>query len=142
MIAEMATPATDYAAQLQRHLPILRYDSQEPYFADGAAEWTDNPGNELCRLDGSLIASASPGQALQQLSLGFLAAGSYADGSPVSHFDRIRDPAHDYVAQARALHVQARYANRIYGHWDDGQRRPVVAGLLVLLLLQRLQPAR
>jgi hypothetical protein len=124
MIARMVAAAPDYAALLARHRPVLRYDSQEPYFADSAAEWTDNPGNELCRMDGSLIASAGPGQALQQLSLSFLAAGSYADGSPVSHFDRIRDPAHDYVAQARLLHVQTRYANRIYGHWatgDDGR---------------------
>ena len=32
---------------LRRFLPRLRYDSNEQYFADSAAQWTDNPGNEL-----------------------------------------------------------------------------------------------
>ena len=31
--------------------PGLKYDSMEQYFCDSAAEWTDNPGNELRRAD-------------------------------------------------------------------------------------------
>ena len=45
---------------LQRHMPLLRYDSQEPYFADAASEWTDNPANQLRRADGTVIAAARP----------------------------------------------------------------------------------
>ena len=43
---------------LRRHTPVLRYDSQEPYFADAASEWTDNPGNQLRRAEGTVIAAA------------------------------------------------------------------------------------
>jgi hypothetical protein len=38
---------------LRRHQPGLKYDSMEQYFCDSAAEWTDNPGNELRRADGA-----------------------------------------------------------------------------------------
>jgi|SRR5450755_1320530 hypothetical protein len=59
------TTGVDPAALLHRHVPVLRYDSQEPYFADAASEWTDNPGNQLRRADGTVIAvaSADSGQA-------------------------------------------------------------------------------
>jgi hypothetical protein len=43
---------------LERHKPFLKYDSQESYFADSAAEWTDNPGNQLARADGTVLATA------------------------------------------------------------------------------------
>ncbi len=108
-----ATP--DPAILLPRHVPLLRYDSQEPYFADAASEWTDNPGNQLRRVDGTVIASAGAG-----LSLSFLAPVHYANGEAVSPDDRIGDPSHDYPAQARALHSQPQYANRVYGHWATG----------------------
>ena len=32
---------------LRRFAPRLRYDSNEQYFADSPAQWTDNPGHEL-----------------------------------------------------------------------------------------------
>ena len=105
---------------LQHHIPVLRYDSQEPYFADAAAEWTDNPGNELRRADGTVIAAASPAGDQPLLSLSFLDPGGYPGGQPVAHNDRIADPSHDYVAQARALHAQPQYANVVYGHWATG----------------------
>ena len=38
----------------------------------------------------------------------------------MAHSDRIADPSHEYVAQAQALHAQAQYANRVYGHWATG----------------------
>jgi len=34
---------------LRRFQPQLLYDSNEAFFADSAAEWTDNPGNVLRR---------------------------------------------------------------------------------------------
>jgi hypothetical protein len=121
----MAQPTTpDLTVLLQRHLPLLRYDSQEPYFADSAAEWTDNPGNTLTRADGTVLAAATPAAGQKQLSLSLLAQGAYSDGTPASHDDRVGDPSRDYVSQARAMHAQDRYANRIYGHWataSDGR---------------------
>lgn len=106
---------TDLAALLQRHRPILRYDAQEPYFADSAAEWTDNPGNQLHAADGRLLAAAPA-----VLSLGFLGPDRYADGQPARRDDRIGDPTRDYDRQAAALHVQPRYRNQMYGHWAVG----------------------
>jgi hypothetical protein len=110
----------DPADLLQRHLPVLRYDSQEPYFADAASEWTDNPGNELRRADGTVIAAASPVGDEPLLSLSFLDPARYPNGEGVAHDDRIADPSHNYVAQAQALHAQPQYANRVYGHWATG----------------------
>ena len=114
----------DPAGLLQRHIPMLRYDAQEPYFADAASEWTDNPGNVLRRADGTVLASATPDGGQAKLSLGFLGPTQYPGDAPVSADDRVADPAHDYVAQAQALHAQPQYANRVYGHWatgDDGR---------------------
>ena len=105
---------------LQRHIPVLRYDSQEPYFADAASEWTDNPGNQLRRASGTVIAAATPGGDQPLLSLSFLDPTLYPNGEAVANDDRIADPSHNYVAQAQALHAQPQYANRVYGHWATG----------------------
>ena len=113
-----ATP--DPAELLARHLPVLRYDSQEPYFADAASEWTDNSVNVLRRADGTTLAAATPTGGELQLSLSFLGPTRYANGEAVSADDRIADPSHDYVAQAAALHARPEYANRVYGHVANG----------------------
>ena len=105
---------------LQRHIPVLHYDSQEPYFADAASEWTDNPGNQLQRANGNVIAAATPASDQALLSLSFLDPAAYPNGEAVAGDDRIADPSHDYVAQAQALHDQPQYANRVYGHWATG----------------------
>jgi hypothetical protein len=110
----------DPADLLHRHIPVLRYDSQEPYFADAASEWSDNPGNQLRRADGTVIAAATPVGDQPLLSLAFLDTSDYPSGAAVAPDDRIADPSHDYVAQAQALHAQPQYANRVYGHWATG----------------------
>jgi hypothetical protein len=115
----MATIA-DPAQLLQRHAPVLRYDSQEPYFADAASEWTDNPGNQLKRADGTVIAAATPTGGQPPLSLGFLGPGHYANGDPVLADDRIGVTSKDYIAEAQAMHAQPQYANRVYGHSATG----------------------
>jgi hypothetical protein len=108
---------TDFAALLAQHQPIPRFDTQEAYFADSAAEWTDAPGQVLQRADGTPIAAAPPAG---PLSLAFLAPGLYADGTAARADDCISCPTRDYVAAARRLHAQPRYANRIYGRWASG----------------------
>ena len=115
----MAT-STGPAQLLQRHAPVLRYDSQEPYFADAASEWTDNPGNQLKRADGTVIAAATPTGGQPALSLGFLGPARYANGAPAHADDRIGVTSKDYVAQAQAMHAQPRYSNRVYGHSATG----------------------
>jgi hypothetical protein len=90
---------------LRQFLPRLRYDSNEQYFADSAAQWTDNPGNELRRGDGTLLASAP------ELSLDYI--GDYAAEAS----DFISDPRRDYRAQYVALRVaRPELKNRVYGH--------------------------
>jgi Vacuolar protein sorting-associated protein 62 len=97
------------AELLQRHRPFLKYDSHESYFADSAAEWTDNPGNRLVARDGSVLAVGG-----EALSLAFLGA-EYPGGRRATEGDRIGDPSRRYAQQARALHVRPAYANRVYG---------------------------
>jgi Vacuolar protein sorting-associated protein 62 len=96
---------------LVRHRPILKYDSQEVYFADSAAEWTDCPGNRLVRKDRSVVATAGAG-----LGLGFLGEAQYGNGAATAPTDVISDPSKDYRGQARALHQQPGLANHVYGH--------------------------
>ena len=105
---------------LQRHVPVLRYDAQEPYFADAASEWTDNPGNVLPNGDGTVLAAATPAGDQPQLSLGFLGPSVYANGVAAARNDRIANPSHDYIAQAQSLHAKPQYADRVYGHWATG----------------------
>ncbi|MEA2431094.1 MAG: hypothetical protein QOI19_1567 [Thermoleophilaceae bacterium] len=105
----MSTPAE----LLERHKPFLKYDSHEPYFADSAAEWTDNPGNVLMRSDGTVLATAENG-----LDLGFLGT-TYSPNAAAARTDVIGNTAHDYAKQARELHKRPDYANRVYGHVVD-----------------------
>ena len=70
---------------LRRYAPELRYETQETYFADSAAEMTDNyvghrGTNYLVDGSGTRIAAANPANALADLSLGFLGNPVYADG--------------------------------------------------------------
>jgi|tagenome__1003787_1003787.scaffolds.fasta_scaffold20678691_2 hypothetical protein len=94
---------------LERHRPVLKYDSQESYFADSAAEWTDNPGNRLQRADGTVIAEQGKG-----LSLAFL--GEQYDRRTARKTDVISNPGKTYREEARRLHDDPRYGNRMYGH--------------------------
>jgi hypothetical protein len=100
---------TDAHALLARHTPRLVYDSQEAYFADSAAIWTDSASNVLKRANGTLLAKPP------QLALGYLGAHTYADGKPVLADDAIGETTRDYAKHAAALHANAAYRNRIHG---------------------------
>ena len=72
---------------LRRFLPRLRYDSNEQYFADSPAQWTDNPGNELRRTRRQAArprarAHARPARRRR----------TYSDGREVEKGDFIGDP--------------------------------------------------
>jgi hypothetical protein len=95
---------------LALHKPVLKYDSQESYFADSAAVWTDAPGNRLVRADGTVLAEAGKG-----LSLAFLGP-RYPNGQRAEKDDVIGHRLKNYREQARRLHEQPQYANRVYGH--------------------------
>jgi VPS62-like protein len=101
---------TTFAELLKRHRPVLKYDSQESYFADSAAEWTDNPGNRLLDANGKELAVAKQG-----LTTAFLGV-EYPDGTAADKRDVISNPGKEYREEARKLHENPRYANRMYGH--------------------------
>src|ERR1044072_9035654 len=96
---------TDLRPLLARDKPRLAYDPHEFYFADAAAIWTDSPTNVLKRADGAVVARPP------QLSLAFL-------GTPygATTTDAIGDTTRNYAANAKQLHAQAKYANRVHGH--------------------------
>jgi hypothetical protein len=93
---------------LEAFKPVLKYDSQEAYFADSAAEWTDTPGNVLLNAAGHQIAAAGTG-----LDLSLLAKAS-KDGTATAD-DVLSDPARDYAEQARVAHANPEFANKFYG---------------------------
>jgi hypothetical protein len=103
---------------LRRFSPALRYDSNEQFFADDAAQFTAAPGIELRRAPaagkpGAVLASADkqPG-----LALGFLGPTTYPGDHAVEKTDRMSVRGKDY----RTQYVKLRQArpdlnNRIYG---------------------------
>ncbi|HEX5616876.1 MAG TPA: Vps62-related protein [Solirubrobacteraceae bacterium] len=95
---------------LKKYRPFLKYDSQESYFADSAATWTDNPGNKLLDKDGKQLAVAG-----DELSPTFIGP-TYPGGRKADARDLISNPSKNYREQARTLHEVKRYRNRMYGH--------------------------
>jgi hypothetical protein len=102
----------DFGQLLAKHRPILKYDSHELYFADSAAEWTDNAANVLRDSGGALVAAATPQAGQTQLSLHLLSQANYPNGHAPDKDDRIGDTTKDYVEQARLLHLEPKYRNQ------------------------------
>src|SRR3954470_16415221 len=92
---------TDPRALLERYRPRLVYDSQEAYFADSAAVFTDSPTNNLRRANGAPIA-APP-----KLSLDYLGTTAYQDGQKVLQGDVIGDTTRNYARNAKAIRDKA-----------------------------------
>lgn len=93
---------------LKRYQPVVKYDSQEAYFADSAAEWTDTDGNVLLDAHGKQIAVAGDG-----LGLGLLA--SQCKSKSATPKDVLSDPKQEYAEQARTAHANPMFANQVYG---------------------------
>ncbi|MGZ6613100.1 MAG: toll/interleukin-1 receptor domain-containing protein [Solirubrobacteraceae bacterium] len=107
-------------AMLNRLRPLLRYDSQERFFAGSVAMMTDNVSsdgkpNMLRRADGTLIASAKPASGETQLTLDFLGSPAYANGSRSERTDYLQITSHDAAADAARLASDPIYADRVYG---------------------------
>jgi len=101
-------------ALLAEFAPELRYDSQESYAADSAAEMTDNYvagtySNYLKDSDDSILASSDPAEPGPTLSLDHL-------GSYISNSTHVLDEHNDtYVDDANRLHALSAYGNKMYG---------------------------
>jgi hypothetical protein len=106
---------------LRRFKPALRYDSNEQFFADSAAQFTDAPGIELRRVPqlgkpGALLASAVPASKQEKLSLAFLGPQAYGSGATVDKTDIIAVRGKNYRAQYVALRTsRPDLNNRVYG---------------------------
>jgi hypothetical protein len=113
-----ATPpsATDL---LRAYSPQLRYETQETYFADSAAEMTDNfvagsRQNYLVSGTGTRLAAANPADPLANLSLAFLGDPTYADGRAAATSDYL-DAANTFYQQDAQRMRAAGYGDRVYG---------------------------
>jgi hypothetical protein len=113
---------------LDRHRPVLHYDSLESCRADSAATIcaVAAPGrrNSLHRADGCLIAAVEPGGEGPALDLGFLGA-AYPDGSAARPDDYLDECGGSHVADAIALRGRRReLADVVYGRGRrDGDGR-------------------
>lgn len=114
---------------LRRYQPALRYDSNEQFFADSAAQYTDAPGMTLRRAPeggkpGALIAGAEPAGKEPKLSLAFLAPQLYGNGDPVQKTDRLGVRGRDYRAQYVTLRVsRPDLNNRMYARATETNGR-------------------
>lgn len=108
---------------LTRFAPVLRYDSNEQFFADSAAQYTEAPGITLRRAapkpgePGAVIASAVPVDGEPKLSLPFLGPRTYGNDAKVEPTDVIGVRGKDYRAQyVRLRTARPDLNNRMYGH--------------------------
>ena len=138
--------AVDVRLLLRRYVPYLRYDSLESYRADSAAVLPEHfvpagtgwsATNVLRRKDGTVLAAARPRAGQATLTLDFLGKGRYANGTTVRRDDLVDAVGSDYVADARRMHADPRYADVCYGSVGQRLRRRALAPVLVLLLQQR-----
>ncbi|HEV2787657.1 MAG TPA: Vps62-related protein [Solirubrobacteraceae bacterium] len=106
---------------LRRFQPALRYDSNEQFFADSAAQYTDAPGIQLRRgpanaKPGTVVASAVPTGDEPKLTLDFLGPQTYANGEKAEKTDVISVRGRDYREQYVALRIaRPDLNNRVYG---------------------------
>ena len=115
---------------LKRFQPVLRYDSNEQFFADSAAQYTDAPGITLRRAaptrdkPGKVIASAEGAGSTPKLSLAFIGPKVYANGEPVEKTDLIGVRGKDYRAQYVKLRMaRPDLTNVVYGHAIEANGR-------------------
>ena len=127
---------TDARVLLERHKPRIVYDALESYFADSAAIWTDSPHNTLRRADGTVLAKPP------KLRLEFLGPHTYEDKRPVLADDVIGETTRNYAAHAECVAPPGEVPRPRLRPRPARSRRPAVAPVLALLLLQRLPAAR
>ena len=105
---------------LERFQPALRYDSNEQFFADSAAQYTDAPGIQLRRAPragklGAVLASAVPTGAEPKLTLNFLGPQTYGNGEKAEKTDVIGVRGRNYREQYVALRIaRPDLNNRVY----------------------------
>lgn len=106
---------------LERHRPIIRYDSLESYRADSVGAIVNlamgRRCNSLHRADGTLIAAAVPPDQddVALLDLDFLGPTTYANGLPVHDDDYLEESGGSHAADALAMRRRQNCADVVYG---------------------------
>ena len=97
------------SADLLRYSPVLRYDNEEAFRADSAANITDWPSNKLERANGGTVNNPD-------LNIDFLGA-TYPDGEAATEGDKLdADGDESQLAlAAQTMRLDPRYADRTYG---------------------------
>jgi hypothetical protein len=112
--------SVELTALLQRHRPLLRYDSLESFRADSAVticELADGDRcNSLHRADGTPIAAAAPSGDLPRLELDFLGESAYANGEPTDPGDYLDECGASHAADALAMRRREGCGDVVYGH--------------------------
>jgi hypothetical protein len=113
----------DYDDLLELHRPVLKYDRNESYRADGAGIMADpftHPNGTaaarilLKRRPEGVIASTHPSGGQAALSLKFLGA-DYQGGAPARSADYLDIDSLDYANEAILRHRHRDYGDRVYG---------------------------
>ncbi len=112
--------APELSALLERHRPLLQYDSLESCRADPVATICELAAagrcNTLRRADGAAIASAVPAGEEARLTIEFLGGPTYADGRPAHEGDYIEECGGSHAADALAMRHREGHADIAYGH--------------------------
>ncbi len=114
---------------LRRFQPVLRYDSNEQFFADSAVQYMVAPGCELRRKrtesgDGAVLAAAQPATGTPALALDLLGPETYGDGSEVLEGDLLGLKGKDYRERYRRLRMaHPELNNVVYGHAIEANGR-------------------
>jgi hypothetical protein len=118
----------DQAALLERHRPVLQYDSLESFRAEPVATVCSlarqGRCNSLHRGDGSLIASVEPSHGEPRLHLDFLGGPLYADGTPVERGDYLDECGGSHAADALEMRRSSGRSDVVYGrarHDQEGR---------------------
>ncbi|MET0557982.1 MAG: patatin-like phospholipase family protein [Solirubrobacterales bacterium] len=113
-------------ALLERHRPLLQYDSLESFRADSAETICGlvAPGrcNTLHRADGAVLASAEGGADLPRLELDFLRAPAYPNGEPARSDDYLDACGGSHAADALTMRRRDGCADVVYGRARDDER--------------------
>jgi len=116
----------ELATLLDRHRPLLQYDSLESFRADSVETICGlaAPGrcNTLHRADGSLIAAAEPSAGVPRLGLDFLRAPTYPNGEPARSDDYLDECGGSHAADALAMRRREGCGDVVYGRArEDGR---------------------
>jgi hypothetical protein len=119
-VERVPQPASaEMTALLERHRPLLRYDSLESFRADSVATICGlvAPGrcNTLQRADGTLIAAAAPSGAEDRLDPDFLRGATYPNGERARSGDYLDEAGGSHAGDALAMRRLPGNADVAYG---------------------------